>query len=79
MERKWAVTAMYCPGIRTIARWERNVIIREQVAPPNVGIEFKFTVANAVDEVEAVAAVMRSGFFLSGLSKQFGFTAKEVT
>lgn len=72
MERRWAVTAVYQPMPRAVARG------KEAVIPPNAGIEFKFTVVGVDTDVEAVAAVMESGYFADRMAKQFGFAAKEV-
>ena len=81
-KRRWEVVAVYVPGpVKTHTydhkgKWTGFTV--ETIPSSRAGLEFKFTVVNVADEVEAVAAVMQSGFFLSGLSKQFGFVAKEM-
>lgn len=81
MTRNWTVIAVYAPTVKKVAyfdgkgRWSG---LNEGSPSSRAGIEFKFTVAGASDEVAAVAAVIQSGYFLSGLSKEFGFQANET-
>lgn len=80
MIRRWRVIAVYAPQVKPIGymdakgRWGGS---NPGTIPSAAGTEFSFT-TDAEDEVEAAANVMQSGFFLAGLSKEFGFVAKEV-
>ncbi len=81
MERRWQVIAVYVPTPEWVAtfdhkgRWSGFVV--SEIPSSRAGLEFKFTVAGAEDEVAAIAAVIQSGYFLAELSKQFGFQAIE--
>jgi hypothetical protein len=82
MKKRWRVIAVYTPQPKRTAFYDAkgrySGFTIQEIPSSAAGLEFKFTVAEAADEVEAVAVVMQSGWFPAEISKEFGFVAEAI-